>query len=64
MFIVIKDICDKGKSSLMKDNMRSEYFMCSMGVRQGDNLPPPSVCIIFKQFCTTHDKSVSWNKYC
>ena len=40
MFIVIKDIYDKAKSCLMKDNMRSEYFMCSMGVRQGDNLSP------------------------
>ena len=25
-FIVIKDIYDKAKSCLMKDNMRSEYF--------------------------------------
>ena len=35
MFIVIKDIYiiyDKAKSCLMKDNKKSEYVMCSMGV--------------------------------
>ena len=33
-------IYDKAKSCLMKVNMRSDCFICSMGVRQGDNLSP------------------------
>ena len=50
MFIVIKDIYDKAKSCLMKDNMRSEYFMCSMGVRQGDNLSPLLFALFLNDF--------------
>ena len=50
MFIVIKDIYDKAKSCLMKDNMRSEYFMCGMGVRQGDNLSPLLFALFLNDF--------------
>ena len=50
MFIVIKDIYDKGKSCLIKDYMRSEYFMCSTGIRQGDKLSPLMFALFFIDF--------------
>ena len=40
VFNIIREIYSKAKSCIRKDNMISDYFMCNIWVRQGDNLSP------------------------
>ena len=37
VFNIIRKIYSKAKSCFRKDNMISDYCMCNIGVRQGDN---------------------------
>ena len=39
-FNVIKNMYDMAKSCVRQNNLMSEYFLCNIGVRQGDNLSP------------------------
>ena len=40
LFNVVKHIYDKAKFSLNNDTLWSHYFVCNVGVRQGDNMSP------------------------
>ena len=35
---IIREIYNKAKSRIWKDNMTSDYFMCNIGEHQGDHL--------------------------
>ena len=40
LLMVIRQMYNRAKSCIKKDNMISEYFLCNIGVRQGDTLSP------------------------
>ena len=48
--IVVLCIYSKAKSCIRKDNMISDYFMCNIGVRQGDNLSPVFFTLFINDF--------------
>ena len=52
---IIREIYSKAKSCIRKDNMISDYFMCNIGVRQGDNLSP----VLFTEFINDFTEYVS-----
>ena len=47
---VIQGIYNNAKSCLKKDNMISDYFICNIGVRQGDNLSPLLFSLFLNDF--------------
>ena len=47
---IIREIYSKAKSCIRKDNMMSDYFMCNIGVRQGDNLSPVLFALCINDF--------------
>ena len=50
VFNIIKEIYSKAKSCIRKDNVISDYFMCNIGVRQGDNLSPVLFALFINDF--------------
>ena len=55
VFNIIRGIYSKAKSCIRKDNMISDYCMCNIGVRQGDNLSP----VLFAPFINDFTEYVS-----
>ena len=47
---IIRQIYSKAKSCIRKDNMISDYFMCNVGVRQGDNLSQVLFSLFINEF--------------
>ena len=47
---VIRNMYSKAKSCTKKDNLVSEYFLCNIGVRQGDNLSPVLFALFINDF--------------
>ena len=52
MFNVIFNMYKNAKSCVSKDGFLSDYFRCSVGVRQGENLSP----LLFAIFLTKWSK--------
>ena len=50
VFNIIREIYSKAKSCIRKDKMISDYFMCNIGVRQGDNLSPVLFALLIYDF--------------
>ena len=55
VFNIIREIYSKAKSCIRKDNVIYDYFMCNIGIRQGDNLSP----VLFALFINDFTKYVS-----
>ena len=49
-FNVIKNMYDMAKSCVRQNNLMSEYFLCNIGVRQGDNLSPLLFALFINDF--------------
>ena len=47
---IIRKIYSKAKSCIRKDNMTSDYCMCNIGVRHGDNLSPVLFVLFINDF--------------
>ena len=56
---VIKNMYMKAKSCIKKDSLMSDYFVCNIGVRQGDNLSPLLFALFINDF--TQYVSSSYN---
>ena len=41
---------DMAKSCVKQNNLMSEYFLCSIGIRQGDNLSPLLFALFINYF--------------
>ena len=50
LLTVIRQMYNRAKSSIKKDNMISEYFLCNIGVRQGDTLSPLLFALFINDF--------------
>lgn len=50
IFNVIKNMYDKAKACVKLNNLKSEFFRCSVGVRQGDNLSPLLFALYINDF--------------
>ena len=50
VFNIIREIYSKAKSCIRKDNMIYDYYMCNIGVRQGDNLSPVLFALFINDF--------------
>ena len=50
VFNIIREIYSKAESYIRKDNMISDYCMCNIGVRQGDNLSPVLFVLFINNF--------------
>ena len=49
-FNVIINMYDMAKSCVRQNNLMSEYFLCNIGVRQGDNLSPLLFALFINDF--------------
>ncbi len=50
VFDVIRNLYKNAKSCIKKDNLLSDYFLCNIGVRQGDNLSPLLFALFINDF--------------
>ena len=50
LFNVVKHIYDKAKFSINNDTLWSHYFVCNVGVRQGDNMSPSLFALFINDF--------------
>ena len=55
LLTVIRQMYNRAKSCIKKDNMISEYFLCNIGVRQGDTLSP----LLFTLFINDFNQYIS-----
>ena len=53
LLMVIRQFYNRAKSCIKKDNMISEYFLCNIGVRQGDTLLPLLFALFINQYIST-----------
>ena len=46
VFNIIREVYNKTKSCIMMDIMISDYYMCTIGVRQSDNVSPVLIALL------------------